>query len=85
MDVDLSPVSIPTYSESVPTSLPVVCLPYSLVPGIDIASQSYQKAVITLGKQRIDTNPVTKSVPFISVLDRGTSDVTICSLIPLTF
>ena len=84
MDVDFSPVSIPTYSDPVPTSSPVVCLPYSLIPGIDIASQSYQKAVITLGKQKTNAIPVTESVPLISVLDRGISDVTICSLIPLT-
>ena len=77
MDVDPSPFSAETLLESISESAPAVCLPYCLVPGMDIASQSYQKAVVTLGKQ---VNPLFASpqVPLISVLDRGTS------LVPFT-
>src|SRR5277367_3649106 len=71
MDVDPSPIITNVPVGSFPESAPVVCLPYSLVPGLDTTSQSYQKAVATLGKQQTKTVPIAKSVPLISVLDRG--------------
>jgi hypothetical protein len=71
MDVDPSPTSSKTVLESIPESNPVVCLPYSLVPGLDITSQSYQKAVITLGKQQATPVSTPERVPLISILDRG--------------
>jgi len=72
MDVDPSPSFAKTVLEPIPESTPVVCLPYSLVPGLDITSQSYQKAVITLGKQQNTSVTTTERVPLISILDRGT-------------
>jgi hypothetical protein len=71
MDVDPSPTSSKTALEPIPESTSVVCLPYSLVPGLDITSQSYQKAVITLGKQQNTSVTTTERVPLISILDRG--------------
>ena len=76
MDVDPSPIITNVPSESIPDFAPVVCLPYSLVPGLDTTSHSYQKAVITLGKQKTHPAPVAKNVPLISVLDRGMTIVT---------
>ena len=73
MDVDPSPIITNVLVGSSPEFAPVVCLPYSLVPGLDTTSQSYQKAVATLGKQQTKTVPIAKSVPLISVLDRGTT------------
>ena len=71
MDVDPSPTSSKSVLGSVPESSPVVCLPYSLVPGLDITSQSYQKAIITLGKQQTTLVSTPERVPLISILDRG--------------
>jgi len=71
MDIDPAPLTAKALLTPIPESTPVVCLPYSLVPGMDITSQSYQKAVITLGKQKINSAPLAKDVPLISVLDRG--------------
>jgi len=45
-----------------------VCLPFSLVPGMDISSKSYQKAVITLGKQKAGTS---NKNPLSFLTDRG--------------
>lgn len=42
--------SAPTSEAS--TSASSVCLPYSLVPGMDFTSSGFQKALITLGKQK---------------------------------
>ena len=71
MDVDPSPIYTNVTVESIPESAPVVCLPYSLVPGLDTTSHSYQKAVATLGKQQTNMALIAKSAPLISVLDRG--------------
>lgn len=71
MDVDPSPTFAKTVMESIPEVPSVVCLPYSLVPGLDITSQSYQKAVVTLGKQQTTPSTTSEHVPFISILDRG--------------
>ena len=76
MDIDPSPIVTNVPLDLTPDLTPVVCLPYSLVPGLDTTSHSYQKAVITLGKQKSHSVPVTKSVPLISVLDRGMTVVT---------
>ena len=54
-------------------SKPVLCLPCSLVPSLDITSWSYQKAVMMLGKQQAIPDPVTKWVPLILVLDWGST------------
>jgi hypothetical protein len=67
MDVDPTPSSAATGPAA------VVCLPYSLVPGLDTSSNSYQKAVSTLGKQPTVPVSTTGRVPLISVLDRGSS------------
>jgi hypothetical protein len=72
MDVDPSPSTANTVPVLVPEGPPtVVCLPYSLVPGLDMSSRSYQRAVTTLGKQKPIQTPVTNKVPLVSVLDRG--------------
>ena len=52
MDVDPSPTTAETLPTTTLDSKPIVCLPYSLVPGLDTTSQSYQKAVMMLGKQQ---------------------------------
>jgi hypothetical protein len=41
-----------TSSLEVPVRAPTVCLPYSLVPGIDINSPLFFKAVDTISKQQ---------------------------------
>ena len=50
-----------------PTS---VRLPYALVPGIDLNSRSYQKAIVLLGKQRSieSATPVllNRGIPFVA-------------------
>src|SRR5271156_1896595 len=71
MDVDPIPIITNVPVGSAPDPAPVICLSYSLVPGLDTTSQSYQKAVATLGKQQTKMVPIAKSVPLISVLDRG--------------
>ena len=73
MDVDPSPTTAETLPATILDSKPVVCLPYSLVPGLDITSQSYPKAVMTLGKEQAILDPVTKQVPLILVLDQGST------------
>ena len=60
MDVDPSPTTTENLSATIPDSNPIICLPYSLVPGLDITSQSYQETVMTLGKQQVIPVPVTK-------------------------
>jgi len=79
MDVDPIPIITNVPVGSAPDPAPVVCFPYSLIPGLDTTSQSYQKAVATLGKQQTKTVPIAKSVPLISVLDPGMTvyDITI--------
>ena len=69
MDVDPSPTTVETLPATTLDSKPVICLPYSLIPGLDTTSQSYQKAVMTLGKQQAILDSVTKRVSLISVLD----------------
>ena len=60
MDVDPSPTTAKTFPATTLDSKPVICLPYCLVPSLDITSQSYQKAVVMLGKQQAIPDPVTK-------------------------
>ena len=69
MDVNPSPTTVETLPATTLDSKPVVCLPYSLVPSLDTTSQSYQKAVMMLGKQQAVPDSVTKCVLLISVLD----------------
>ena len=69
MDVDPSPISSKTTLEAIPESASVVCLPYCLVPGLDITSNSYQKAVNILGKQQNTLVVTTEHVSPISTLD----------------
>jgi hypothetical protein len=72
MDVDSTPdteINNPVVVPEVPPS--VVCLPYSLVPGLDMSSRSYQRALNTLAKQQPTPASVTPKVPLVSVLDRG--------------
>jgi hypothetical protein len=72
MDVDPTPataINNPVVVPEAPSS--VVCLPYSLVPGLDMSSRSYQRAVTTLAKQQPTPAPVTAKAPLVSVLDRG--------------
>jgi len=72
MDVDPTPDTELNNPVVVPEAPPsVVCLPYSLVPGLDMSSRSYQRAVTTLGKQKPIQTSVTTKVPLVSVLDRG--------------
>ena len=71
MDVDPSPISSKTVLETILESAPVVFLPYCLVPGLDITSNSYEKAVSTLGKQQSTSVITTERVSLISTLDRG--------------
>jgi hypothetical protein len=71
MDVDPAPnvsTKVPIAAPMTPTT---VCLPYSLVPGLDLSSRSYQRAISTLGKQQSPQVPVAPKVPLVSVLDRG--------------
>jgi len=72
MDVDPTPDTEIINQVVVPDIPPsVVCLPYSLVPGLDMSSRSYQRALSTLAKQQPTPAPVTPKVPLVSVLDRG--------------
>ena len=73
MDIDPSPTTAESLLVTIQDYKPVVCLPYSLVPGLDITSWSYQKAVTTLGKQQVIPGPVIKWVPLISALDQGST------------
>ena len=73
MDVDPSPTTVETLLVTTLDSKPVICLPYSLVPGLDTTSQSYQKAVMTLGKQQAIPDSVTKRISLILVLDQGST------------
>ena len=75
MDVDPSPTTAKSLPVTILDSKPVVCLPYSLIPGLDITSQCYQKAVMTLGKQQVVPDPVIKRVLlllFLFVIDCST-------------
>ena len=69
MDVNPSPTMVETLLATTLDFKPIICLPYSLVPGLDTTSQSYQKAVMTLGKQQAVLDSVTKHVSLISVFD----------------
>ena len=69
MDVDPSPTTVETLLATTLDSKPIICLPYSLVPGLDTTSQSYQRAVMMLGKQQAVPDSVTKRVLLILVLD----------------
>ena len=71
MDIDPSPVTAEALLESISETSPVICLPYCLVPSMDIISQSYQRAIITLSKQKINLASTTLQVPLILVLDQG--------------
>ena len=73
MDVDPSPTTAETLPATTLDSEPVVCLPYSLVPSLDPTSQSYQKAVMTLGKQQAVPDSVAKCISLILVLDGGST------------
>ena len=80
MDVNPSPTTVETLPATTLNSKPIVCLPYSLVPSLDTTSQSYQKAVMMLGKQQAVPDSVTKCVSLILVLDQGSTP-----LFPLIF
>lgn len=71
MDVDPTPDVATKNPPVVPKTPTTVCLPYSLVPGLDTSSRSYQRAVTTLGKQQPSQASVVPKVPLVSVLDRG--------------
>ena len=60
MDINPSPTIAESLLVTILHSKPVICLTYSLVPSLDIPSQSYQQAVMTLGKQQVVLGPVTK-------------------------
>lgn len=71
MDVDPAPsasIKIPVVVPETPTT---VCLPYSLVPGLDMSSRSYQRAISTLAKQQPIQTSVTAKTPLVSILERG--------------
>jgi hypothetical protein len=58
------------YPDSGSSIAAAVCLPFSLVPGMDTSSLSYQRALVTLSKQQ--TAPVSNKLsPLRSLLDRG--------------
>ena len=69
MDINPSPATVETLLATTLDSKPIVCLPYSLVPGLNTTSQSYQKAVMMLGKQQAVPDSVTKHVSLILALD----------------
>lgn len=71
MDFNPSPTATETLPATIQESKTVVYLPYSLVPGLDITSWSYQKAINILDKQKTNLAPVSKPVPLILVLDWG--------------
>jgi hypothetical protein len=71
MDVDPVPAVTTKIPVVVPETPTTVCLPYSLVPGLDMSSRSYQRAITTLGKQQPSQASVATKVPLVSVLDRG--------------
>jgi hypothetical protein len=71
MDVDPSPSILTKIPIVVPETPTTVCLPYSLVPGLDMSSRSYQHAISTLEKQQPTQASVAPKVPLVSVLDRG--------------
>ena len=48
----LSPTTAETLPATILDSKSIICLPYSLVPSLDITSQSYQKAVMMLHQER---------------------------------
>ena len=48
-----------------------VCLPFSLVPGMDTSSNAYQRALVALSKQEV--TPLSRKVgPSRALIDRGT-------------
>lgn len=55
--MDVSP-DFPANGSSTPSDklAAAVRLPFSMVPGMDFSSKSYQKALITLGKQKVGTS-----------------------------
>ena len=58
------------YPDSGSSNAAAVCLPFSLVPGMDTSSLSYQWALVTLSKQQ--TAPASNKLsPLRSLLDRG--------------
>ena len=71
MDVDPVPIVMTKTPVVVPETPTTVCLPYSLVPSLDMSSRSYQHAITTLGKQQPIQASATTKVPLVSVLDRG--------------
>ena len=73
IDVDSSPTTVETLLVTTLDSKPVICLPYLLVPSLDTTSQSYQKAVMMLGKQQAIPDSVTKHISLILVLDQGST------------
>jgi len=72
MDVDPSPETVVAAPVVVPETPATVRLPYSLVPGLDTSSRSYQRAVTILSKQQPPQASVPAKVPLVSTLDRGT-------------
>ena len=71
MDVDPVPNVTTKTSVVIPETPTTVCLPYSLIPGLDMSSHPYQHAITTLGKQQPIQASVTTKVPLVSILDRG--------------
>ena len=82
MDVNPSPTTVETLPATTLDSKPVICLPYSFVPGLDTTSQSYQKAVMMLGKQQAVPDSVTKQVLLILVLDQGSTPLFLLIFLP---
>lgn len=75
MDVDPTPEITTTSPVVAPEAPATVCLPYSLVPGLDMSSRSYQRAISTLGKQKPIKPSVNPQAPIISVLERGMQSI----------
>ena len=71
MDVDPVPIVTTKTPVVIPETPTTVCLPYSLVPSLDMSSCSYQRAITTLGKQQPIQASATTKLPLVFVLDRG--------------
>ena len=68
---DFAPTTALPLADRNPSVPATVRLPYSLVPGINIWSYAYQKALATLGKQKIPTGPKNHKKPLPRVIDQG--------------
>lgn len=69
MDVDITTKS----PDSEPVVPATVCLPFSKVPGMDVSSKSYHKAMATLAKQQGPTVAPKEPRAMRSILDKGLS------------